>query len=90
MENYKNKLRKSYKRNEKLILIHSIQFYLVAVLMLFGYRNFKSGLLEFALFNLGKIISKIIFNKLLMNQGKMKITLIFSNLLLIISFFTIN
>ena len=87
LENYKNKLRKSYKRNEKLILIHSIQFYLVAVLMLFGYRNFKSGLLEFALFNLGKIISKIIFNKLLMKQGKMKITLIFSNLLLIISLF---
>ena len=87
LDNYRNKLAGSYKRNEKLILIHSIQFYIISALVLFGYRNFKSGLMEIALFNLGKIISKIIFNKLLMKQSRMKSTLIFSNFLLIISLF---
>ena len=87
LENYRNKLRKSYKRNERLIFIHSIQFNIILVLVLFGYRNFRSGLVEFALFNLGKIISKIVFNKLLMKQGRMKSTLIFSNFLLIVSLF---
>ena len=84
LKDYKKKLRNSFKRDEKIIIWHSIFFNMISILILFGYSNLKYGLIDISVFNFAKIISKAIFNKLLAKNIKMKTNLILSNLLLII------
>ena len=76
----------SFKRNQRLIMLHTIQYNMISVFILYWYRNYQDGFADIAFFYLGRIISKIIFNFYLKKIRKIKSLLIISNFLLIVGF----
>ena len=72
-----------FKRNEKLIMLHCIQYNIVSVLVIYWYRDFKDGFLNIALFYLGRMLSKMLFNSFIKKRTKIKNLLLFSNIILI-------
>ena len=87
LKEYKKRLRISFKRDEKIIFLHNIFFHVLSIMILFGYTNFKYGLIDISVFSFAKIVSKVIFNKILAKNIKMKTALILSSLLLITGLF---
>ncbi len=85
LNHFKSQLSIFYKRNEILIMLHTIQYNVVLVLVFYWYDNFEIGLIQLALFYIGKIVSKILFNSFLKKRKRLKNLLIGSNFLLIIS-----
>ena len=82
---FKSQLSVFFKRNEKLIMLHAIQYNIILVLVFYWYTDYKMGFIQLALFFLGKIISKILFNSCLRKRKKIKQLLMYSNILLILS-----
>ena len=74
----------SFRRSQKLIMLHTIQCNIISVFILFWYRNYLDGFVDILFFYLGRIISKIIFNYFLKKRRKIKDSLILSNVILII------
>ena len=72
-----------FKRSEKLIMLHCIQYNIISVFVIYWYRNYKDGFLDIALFFFGRMLSKIIFNSFIKKRTKIKNLLLFSNILLI-------
>ena len=83
---FKSQLPKSFNRNEKLIMIHSIFNNIISVFVIYWYRNFKQGFLEVCSFYLGKLFSKMFFNLLIKKRKRLKTLLIISNIIAILSF----
>ena len=72
-----------FRRNEKLIMLHCIQYNIISVFVIYWYRNYKNGFLDVALFYLGRMLSKMLFNSFIKKRTKIKNLLLFSNILLI-------
>ena len=72
-----------FKRNEKLIMLHCIQYNIISVFIIYWYRNIKDGFLDISLFYLGRMLSKMLFNSFIKKRTKIKKLLLFSNILLI-------
>ena len=85
LNNFKSQLSPIFKRDEKLIMLHSIQYNIVSVFVIFWYRKFEYSFLDVGIFYVGRISSKIFFNSLLKKRKKIKCLLITSNIILILS-----
>ena len=82
---FKSNLPVSYKRNEALIMLHTIHYNIISVFVIYGYNDYKTGFLNIAVFYLGKFLSKITFNSFIRKRKKIKSLLILSNIILICS-----
>ena len=85
LNNFKSQLSPIFKTDEKLIILHSIQYNIVSVFVIFWYRKFEYSFLDVGIFYIGRISSKIFFNSLLKKRKKIKSLLITSNVILILS-----
>ena len=83
---FKSQLPVTFRRNERLIMLHSILNNIILVFVIYWYRNFQDGFLDISSFYLGKLFSKIFFNSLIKKRKRLKSLLIISNIILIISF----
>ena len=84
---FKTQLPPSFKTNEKLIYLHLIQYNIISIFVIYWYRMYHYGFIDVSIFYVGRIISKIFFNKLIKKRIKTKNLLIASNLILILSLF---
>ena len=85
LNNFKSQLSPIFKRDEKLIMLHSIQYNIISVFVIFWYRKYEYSFLDVGIFYVGRISSKIFFNSLLKKRKKIKCLLITSNVILILS-----
>ena len=85
LNNFKSQLSPIFKRDEKLIMLHSIQYNIISVFVIFWYRKYEYSFLDVGIFYVGRISSKIFFNSLLKKRKKIKSLLITSNVILILS-----
>ena len=85
LNNFKSQLSTIFKRDEKLIMLHSIQYNIISVFVIFWYRKYEYSFLDVGIFYVGRISSKIFFNSLLKKRKKIKCLLITSNVILILS-----
>jgi len=85
LNNFKSQLSPIFKTDEKLIMLHSVQYNIVSVFVIFWYRKFEYSFLDVGIFYFGRIFSKIFFNSLLKKRKKIKSLLIISNIILIFS-----
>ena len=85
LNNFKSQLSPIFKRDEKLIMFHSIQYNIISVFVIFWYRKYEYSFLDVGIFYVGRISSKIFFNSLLKKRKKIKCLLITSNVILILS-----
>lgn len=85
LNNFKSQLSPIFKTDEKLIMLHTIQYNIVSVFVVFWYRKFEYSFLDVVIFYVGRITSKILFNSLLKKRKKIKSLLIISNVILILS-----
>ena len=83
---FKSKLPSSFKTNERLIILHNIQYNIILVFVIYWYRRYDLGFLDISIFYLGRIFSKILFNSLIKKRKSIKALLIISNAILLISF----
>ena len=84
---FKSQLPESFKKNEKLIIIHTIQCNIISVFAIYSYKTFEYAFLNNTFFYLGKIFSKILFNILIKKRNKIKNLLLTSNIILVVSLF---
>ncbi len=82
---FKSNLPISYKRNEKLIMLHTIHYNIISVFVIYWYDDYKTGFINISVFYLGKFLSKMIFNSYIRKRKKIKSLLISSNIILICS-----
>ena len=75
----------SYKRNLKLIYFHLIFYNIISIITIYSFFDYFNGFIEAIMFFIGKIIGKILFNYLLKKRNKMKLILLISNFILLIS-----
>ena len=75
----------SYKRNLKLIYFHLIFYNIISIITIYSFFDYFNGFIEAIMFFIGKIIGKILFNYLLKRRNKMKLILLISNFILLIS-----
>ena len=75
----------SYKRNLKLIYLHLIFYNIISIITIYSFFDYFNGFIEAIMFFIGKIIGKILFNYLLKKRNKMKLILLISNFILLIS-----
>ena len=85
LNNFKSQLSPIFKTDEKLIMLHSIQYNIISVFVIFWYRKYEYSFLDVGIFYVGRISSKIFFNSLLKKRKKIKCLLITSNVILILS-----
>ena len=85
LNNFKSQLSPIFKKDEKLIMLHSIQYNIISVFVIFWYRKYEYSFLDVGIFYVGRISSKIFFNSLLKKRKKIKCLLITSNVILILS-----
>ena len=84
---FKSRLRSSFKKNENLILLHTIQYNIISIYAIYSYKDFNNVFMNNTFFYLGKAASKILFNTLIKKRKKLKNLLIISNIILISSLF---
>ena len=84
---FKSQLPNSFKKNEKIILFHTIQYNIISVFAIYSYKSFDYIFLNNAFFYLGKIFSKILFNIFIKKRNKIKNLLLTSNMILVVSLF---
>ena len=75
----------SYKRNLKLIYFHLIFYNIISIITIYSFFDYFNGFIEAIMFFIGRIIGKILFNYLLKKRNKMKLILLISNFILLIS-----
>ena len=75
----------SYKRNLKLIYFHLIFYNIISIITIYSFFDYFNGFIEAIMFFIGRIIGKILFNYLLKRRNKMKLILLISNFILLIS-----
>ena len=75
----------SYKRNLKLIYLHLIFYNIISIITIYSFFDYFNGFIEAIMFFIGRIIGKILFNYLLKKRNKMKLILLISNFILLIS-----
>ena len=75
----------NFRRNKKLIYLHSIQYNIISVLIIYSFSNYYQGFIEAPFFYIGRLIGKFFFNHLIKNRFKMKLLLLISNFISIIS-----
>ena len=85
LNNFKSQLSPIFKTDEKLIMLHSIQYNIISVFVIFWYRKYEYSFFDVGIFYVGRISSKIFFNSLLKKRKKIKCLLITSNVILILS-----
>ena len=62
----------SFKINEFLIILHSIQYNIISIFIIFWYNEFKIGFVNIFFYYLGKIFSKIYFNLSIKKRNKIR------------------
>ena len=82
---FKSQMPISFKINEFLIILHSIQYNIISIFIIFWYNEFKIGFVNIFFYYLGKIFSKIYFNLSIKKRNKIRNLFIFSNIIMIIS-----
>ena len=82
---FETQLSSFYKTNKKLIYLHSFQNNIIIIIVIYSFWNYYYGLLEIALFFIGRIIGKFLYNYLIKRRKRMKSLLLISNVILIIS-----
>ena len=75
----------SYKRNLKLIYFHLIFYNIISIITIYSFFDYFNGFIEAIMFFIGRIIGKILFNYLIKKRNKMKLILLISNFILLIS-----
>ena len=85
MKFFYSQLPGNLKNDEKLIMIHSIQYNIICVFVLYWYRNYRDGFLNLVIFYIGRILSKIYFNSSFKKRKKIKSLLLISNIILVFS-----
>ena len=82
---FEENLQLSYKRNLKLIYFHLIFYNIISIITIYSFFDYFNGFIEAIMFFIGRIIGKILFNYLLKRRNKMKLILLISNFILLIS-----
>ena len=82
---FKSQMPSSFKRNEFLIMLHSIQYTIISVFVIFWYNKFEDGILNIFFYYIGKILSKNYVNYSIKKRNRIKNLFIFSNIIMIIS-----
>ena len=73
---FKTQLPPSFKTNEKLIYLHLIQYNIISIFVIYWYRMYHYGFIDVSIYYVGRITSKIFFNKLIKKRIKTKNLLI--------------
>ena len=76
---FETQLSSFYKTNKKLIYLHSFQNNIIIIIVIYSFWNYYYGLLEIALFFIGRIIGKFLYNYLIKRRKRMKSLLYFIN-----------
>jgi len=84
---FKSQLPNSFKYNENLIMLHSIQNKIISIFVIYSYNSFDYAFINIFLYYIGRIVSKIVFNSFIKKRKLIKNLLITSNIILICSLF---
>ena len=82
---FEEQLPGSYKRNLNLIYFHSIFYNIISIITIYSFSDYFNGFIEVVMIFIGRIIGKIIFNCIIKKRNKMKLILLISNFILLIS-----
>ena len=80
---FETQLSTSFKRNRRLIYLHSIQNNIISIFAIYSFYNYYNGFIEICLYFIGRIIGKSLYNCIIKKRRKMKfLLLLLSNLFL--------
>lgn len=82
---FQNQLSGVFKRNEKLIYLHSIFYNIISIITIYSITNYSQSFIEISMFFVGRIIGKIFYNSLIKRRKKLKTLLLVSNAISLIS-----
>ena len=82
---FQTQLSSIFKRNEKLIYLHSIYYNALSIIAIYSFVNYQNCFIEISMFFIGRIIGKFFYNFILKKGSRMKTLLLISNLIIIIA-----